>query len=204
MVETKGMLWLWPPRAYLPVKNAHGSCSFQSCEVVWFCCKVFGELESKHSTHSFARASGPGVATLLYPPPPGLRSHCLRGHCRHPARTHQHTWDSLLLLPALGFLTQPFIALSPCHSDSVATLTPELCPADCQGLTLDVYNCWPNLTHMRLTVVQCHLTAALRGYCSQQLGYRWGSQLNPKYVAWIMETNLARQRFVVCGEPSRS
>lgn len=39
---------------------------------------------------------------------------------------------------------------------------------------------------MRLTVVQCHLTAALRGYRSQQLGYRWGSQLNPKYVAWIM------------------
>lgn len=70
MVETKGMLWLWPPRAYLLMKNTHGSCSFQSCVVVWFCCKVFAELESKHSTHSFAGTSGPGVATPLYPLPP--------------------------------------------------------------------------------------------------------------------------------------
>lgn len=52
-------------------------------------------------------------------------------------------------------------------------------------------------------MVQCHLTAALRGCHSQQLEYRWGvSLLNPKYVAWLMEMNLAGQHFVVCGGPS--
>lgn len=56
--------------------------------------------------------------------------------------------------------------------------------------------------HKGLTVVEWHLIAVFGGgYPFKQLECRWGALLNPKYVTWFLEVNLAGQHFVAPGGP---
>lgn len=190
-VETKGMPWLWPPRVHLPTKNTHGARPFQSSEVVWFCCEVFRWLKLRTAP----------AASAQDPHPIPLAS-------SDTADVHPE-FSSMPGIPC-GCFQFPFPSLSPshthlnCHPDSAVALPAELFLSAGQHLTTGVRSCRPNVTHKGLTVVEWHLIAVLGGYSFQQLGCRWGAVLNPKYVTWFMEANLAGQHFVAPGGPSCS